>query len=142
MERRLCLCQEPGGHNNKQHHKQLYFGKRSYCFVLTRYDQARLLLLTLNEFTAMSALAKSQKKKAEEYKAEAEKTIAKKSWFSSSKERNQEDAAELYLQAANAYKVGGLSHEAGEMYTKAGEIYRDFLKNPNQSAKAFSDAGK
>lgn len=89
----------------------------------------------------MSAMAQAQKKKAEEYLAEAEKALAKKSWFSTSKERNQEDAAELFLQAANAYKVGGLAQEAGSMYVKVGELYRDHLKNTNEAAKAFSQAG-
>lgn len=90
----------------------------------------------------MSALAKSQKTKAETFIQQAEATLNKKSWFSSSKERNQEDAAEVYLQAANAYKVGGWQQEAGDTYCKAGEIYRDLLKNPNEAAKAYSNAGK
>ncbi|GAX15668.1 alpha-soluble NSF attachment protein [Fistulifera solaris] len=89
----------------------------------------------------MSALAKSQKAKAETFVQQAEATLNKKSWFSSSKERNQEDAAETYLQAANAYKVGGWQQEAGDIYCKAGEIYRDLLKNPNEAAKAYSNAG-
>lgn len=87
-------------------------------------------------------MAKAQKGKAEEYLAEATKALNKKSWFSSSRERNQEDAAELYLQAANAYKVGGLQQEAGETYTKAGELYRDQLSNTSEAAKAFSNAGE
>ena len=90
----------------------------------------------------MSALAQSQKRKAEEYIAQAEATLNKRSWFSSSKERNQEDAAELYLQAANAYKVGGLQQEAGEIYTQAADLFRDKLSNPNEAAKAYSNAGE
>ena len=53
-------------------------------------------------------MAKAQKGKAEAYIKEAEALLAKKSWFSSSKERNVEEAAETYDKAANAYKVGGL----------------------------------
>ena len=90
----------------------------------------------------MSALAKAQKSKAEEYVKQAESSLSKRSWFSSGKERNQEDAAESYLQAANAYKVGGLQQEAGETYSKAGELYRDALKNETEAAKAFSSAGE
>lgn len=90
----------------------------------------------------MSAMAKAQKAKAEEYLAEAQKTLSKRSWFGSGKERNQEDAAELILQAANAYKVGGLQQEAGDAYSRAGGIYRDELKNPNEAAKCFSNAGE
>ena len=89
----------------------------------------------------MSALAKAQKAKALDFVSQAEATLAKKSWFSSSKERNQEDAAELYMQAANAYKVGGFNHEAGDIYKTAGAIYRDKLNNPNEAAKCYSQAG-
>jgi alpha-soluble NSF attachment protein len=89
----------------------------------------------------MSALATAQRKKALEFVAQAEATLSKKSWFSSSKERNQEDAAELYQQAANAYKVGGFGHEAGTIYSQAGEIYRDRLKNPAEASKCYSQAG-
>jgi alpha-soluble NSF attachment protein len=89
----------------------------------------------------MSAMAQAQKKKAVAYLQEAETTIAKKGWFSSSRERNQEDGAELYMQAANAYKVGGLNQEAGDTYVKAGKIYRDSIANPNEAAKCFSQAG-
>jgi alpha-soluble NSF attachment protein len=90
----------------------------------------------------MSAMAQAQKKKAVAYEAEAETTLAKKGWFSSSRERNQEDAAELYMQAANAYKVGGLNQEAGDTYCKAGKLYRDSVGNPNEAAKCYSQAGK
>jgi alpha-soluble NSF attachment protein len=90
----------------------------------------------------MSAMAQAQKKKAVAYEAEAEAMLAKKGWFSSSRERNQEDGAELYMQAANAYKVGGLNQEAGETYVKAGKLYRDSVGNPNEAAKCFSQAGK
>ena len=91
----------------------------------------------------MSALAKTQKKKAVEFAAQAEATLKKKAgWFSgSSKEQNAEDAAELYMQAANAYKVGGMQHEAGEAYVSAGGIYRDKVQNPNEAAKSFTQAG-
>lgn len=89
----------------------------------------------------MSAMAKKQKQKAEEYAAEAEKCLAKKAWFASGRQQNQEDAAELYMQAANAYKVGGLNQEAGDTYVKAGELHRDNLNSPNEAAKCFSQAG-
>lgn len=89
----------------------------------------------------MSALAKTQKAKALELIAQAQACENKKAWFASSKERNLEDAAEAYAQAANAYKVGGFHHEAGDAYVKAGEIYRDKLKNSNEAARSFSQAG-
>jgi alpha-soluble NSF attachment protein len=90
----------------------------------------------------MSAMAKAQKKKAEAYEAEAEKLLAKKSWFSSGKERQAEEAAETFLQAANAYKVGGLNSEAGATYSRVGTIYQGTLSNTNEAAKAFTQAGE
>ena len=92
----------------------------------------------------MSALAKRQKIKAEAYASEAEQSLAKskKAWLASSKERGAEDAAELYLQAANAYKVGGLNQEAGDTYITAGGLYQNTLNNPNEAAKCFTQAGE
>ena len=87
-------------------------------------------------------MAKKQKQKAETLVEEAEKLLAKKGWFSSSRERNAEDAAEVLLQAANAYKVGGLNHEAGAVYSRAAGLYEGDLKNPNEAAKSFQQAGE
>jgi Soluble NSF attachment protein, SNAP len=90
----------------------------------------------------MSALAKTQKIKAEDFINQANALLAKRGWFSSSQERNQEEAAEAFQQAANAYKVGGMAHEAGQAYIKAAELFcGDVLKNPNEAAKAFTQAG-
>jgi Soluble NSF attachment protein, SNAP len=89
----------------------------------------------------MSLLASTQRKKALDLEAQAEALLHKRSWFGAGKERNQEDAAELYAQAANAYKVGGFGHEAGTTYSKAGAIYRDQVKNPSEASKCYSQAG-
>ena len=89
----------------------------------------------------MSALAKSQKKKAEEFCSAAQALATKKGgWFSGSKEKNMEEAAETYGLAANAYKVGGFAQEAGQMYVEAAQLY-DTLKNTSEAAKAYSQAG-
>ncbi|KAG7365120.1 soluble NSF attachment protein, SNAP [Nitzschia inconspicua] len=89
----------------------------------------------------MSAMAKAQKGKAEAFVKEAESLLNKKSWFSSSKERNAEEAAETFEKAANAYKVGGLNQEAGDTYLKVGELYRDKLSDFSNASKAFNNAG-
>lgn len=89
----------------------------------------------------MSAMKKAQKAKAEAFVAEAEGLLSKRSWFSSSKERNAEEAAETYEKAANAYKVGGLNQEAGDTYVRAAELYRDRLSDFNHASKAFNNAG-
>lgn len=89
----------------------------------------------------MSAMAKAQKAKAAVFVKEAEALLSKKSWFSSSKERNAEEAAETFEKAANAYKVGGLNQEAGDAYVKAAELYRDKLSDFNNASKVFNSAG-
>lgn len=89
----------------------------------------------------MSAMAKAQKAKAEAYLKEAESLLSKRSWFSSSKERNSEDAAESFEKAANAYKVGGLNQEAGDTYVKAAELYRDKLSDFSNASKSLNNAG-
>lgn len=89
----------------------------------------------------MSAMAKAQKAKAQVFTKEAEDLLAKRGWFSSSKERNAEEAAESFEKAANAYKVGGLNQEAGDTYAKAAEIYRDRLSDFNNASKTFNNAG-
>jgi len=86
-------------------------------------------------------MAKVQKGKAEAFVAEAEGLLSKRSWFSSSKERNAEDAAEIFEKAANAYKVGGLNQDAGDIYAKVAELYRDSLSDFNNASKAFNNAG-
>ena len=90
----------------------------------------------------MSAMAKAQKSKGDAFVQEAEALLNKKPWFSSSKERNAEDAAETFEKAANAYKVGGLNQEAGDVYSRAAEIYRDKLSNFNDASKCLNNAGK
>jgi alpha-soluble NSF attachment protein len=89
----------------------------------------------------MSTLAKAQKAKGDGFMLEAKKTLNKSAWFSSSKERKFEDAAELYEQAANAFKVGGFHQEAGDAYTEAAKLYRDSLGNMNDASKCLSKAG-
>lgn len=86
-------------------------------------------------------MAKAQKGKADAFVKEAESLLNKKSWFSSSKERNAEEAAETFEKAANAYKVGGLNQEAGDTYLKAGELYRDGMSDFSNASKAFNNAG-
>jgi alpha-soluble NSF attachment protein len=89
----------------------------------------------------MSALASAQRKKAVDFQTQAAAASQKKSWFASGREKNQEEAAELYQQAANAFKVGGFGHEAGAAYMQAASLHRDALKNPVEASKCFSSAG-
>ena len=86
-------------------------------------------------------MAKAQKGKGDGFMLEAKKTLSKKAWLSSSKEKQKEDAAELFEQAANAYKVGGFHQEAGDAYSEAAKIYRDDLGNMNEASKCLSKAG-
>jgi len=88
-----------------------------------------------------SAIAKSQRIKAEVFYSEAEKTLAKKTWFASSTETKYEESAELFDKAANAYKVGGFYSDAGRAYQKAATIYDEKLKAVGDACKALSNAG-
>lgn len=88
----------------------------------------------------MSAMAKAQKAKGDAFAAEAKKFLSKKSWFGSSS-RNQEDAAEAYEKAANAYKVGALNQEAGDAYMRAAEIYSEKLSDLLSASKTLNSAG-
>lgn len=90
----------------------------------------------------MSAVSKQQRVKGDTFLSEAKSTLEKKTWFSSSAEQKYEDAAELFQKAANAYKVGGLSMEAGDAYAKAADIFQNKLKNSMEATKALTDSGK
>lgn len=89
----------------------------------------------------MSALSKQQRTKGESFFAEAESTLGKKTWFASSTERKYEDAAESFQKAANAFKVGGFTDEAGNAYKRASELHKDQLQNLGEASKCLSDAG-
>lgn len=89
----------------------------------------------------MSAMAKAQKGKAEGFIKDAEALLNKKGWFTN-KEKNMEEAAETYEQAANAYKIGGLTQEAGDAYMTAGGIYRDKLSSFHEASKCLNNAGE
>lgn len=89
----------------------------------------------------MSAISKQQRVKGQTFFAEAEKTLAKKTWFSSSTETKNEEAAELFEKAANAFKVGGCHSDAGDSYSRAADIYRDKLNNMGEASKCMSNAG-
>lgn len=73
--------------------------------------------------------------------AEAKATLAKKTWFSSGTEQKNEDAAELYQKAANAFKVGSYFTEAGDAYAKAAAIYKGSLKNGIEASKCMTESG-
>ncbi len=74
--------------------------------------------------------------------SEAKSTLAKKTWFAASTEQKNEDAAELFEKAANAYKVGGFLSEAGDAYSKAAGIFQDKLNNAMEASKSLTNAGK
>jgi alpha-soluble NSF attachment protein len=89
----------------------------------------------------MSAIAKQQRVKGDTFREEAKKTQSKKTWFASSTEQKNEEAAELYMKAANAYKVGGFGMEAGNAYESAAEIYRGSLNNIAEASNCLKQAG-
>lgn len=89
----------------------------------------------------MSAIARAQKTKGENFLNQAQATLQKRTWFASSSEQKYEDAAELFEKAANAYKVGSLFSEAGDAYKRAAKIYSVELKNSGEASKCLTNAG-
>jgi alpha-soluble NSF attachment protein len=89
----------------------------------------------------MSAISKQQKVRGENFIHEAEATLKKKTWFQSGSDQKNEDAAELYQKAANAFKVGGAFNEAGDAYIKAANIYLEKLKNVMEGSTCMTQAG-
>jgi alpha-soluble NSF attachment protein len=89
----------------------------------------------------MSALSKAQRTKGDVFYQEAESTLKKSTWLASSTEQKYENAAESFVKAATAYKVGGCSDEAGAAYRRAADLYKDKLKSLGEASKCLSDAG-
>jgi alpha-soluble NSF attachment protein len=52
------------------------------------------------------------------------------------------DAADLYIQAANAFRMQKMNGEAGKAFEKAAKVHDENLKEPNDAANAMVDAFK
>mmetsp|Transcript_27173 Transcript_27173/g.37670 ORF Transcript_27173/g.37670 Transcript_27173/m.37670 type:complete len:301 (-) Transcript_27173:213-1115(-) len=78
-------------------------------------------------------------KKAEAKIKEAEKKLAAWSLFTP-KQQKEEDAAELYVAAANQYKTGGEWKLAGDTYIKSGELFKS--AGSHEDANSYMEAGK
>jgi len=89
----------------------------------------------------MSTIARQQRVRGDTFLAQADKALAKRTWLASGTEQKHEDAAELYLKAANAYKVGGGFNEAGDAFKKAADIFTNKLKNLMEASSAMTQAG-
>jgi len=89
----------------------------------------------------MSAVARQQRIRGDTFLEEADKTLAKRTWLQSGTEEKHENAAELYLKAGNAYKVGGGFNEAGEAFSKAADIFTNKLKNMVEASNCMTKAG-
>ncbi|KAK0639284.1 soluble NSF attachment protein [Cercophora newfieldiana] len=64
------------------------------------------------------------------------------SFFSSGKEDKYQSAADLYVQAGNAFKLEKHNKEAGAAFEKAASIHRDKLSEPDDAANLMIDAFK
>ncbi|EEY15480.1 vesicular-fusion protein S17 [Verticillium nonalfalfae] len=62
--------------------------------------------------------------------------------FFGGREEKYQDAAELYLQAANAFKMARQPLEAGQAFEKAASIQTTNLKEPDDAANTLVDAFK
>ncbi|KAK4154125.1 soluble NSF attachment protein [Chaetomidium leptoderma] len=62
--------------------------------------------------------------------------------FFSNKEDKYQNAAELYIQAANAYRLERMNKEAGMAFEAAASIHKDKLNEPDDAANHMVDAFK
>lgn len=62
-------------------------------------------------------------------------------WFGSKTDK-YENAASLYTQAANGYRIQKNGKEAGQCFELAARIHGDKLNEPNDMAQAYIDAAK
>ncbi|KAH9907997.1 TPR-like protein [Xylariomycetidae sp. FL2044] len=77
--------------------------------------------------------------------AKADKTLAGASSgfsFFGGREEKYMNAADLYLEAANAFRFQNMSKEAGETFEKAASIQTVQLKEPDDAANTMTDAFK
>ncbi|KAH8888174.1 alpha-soluble NSF attachment protein [Thozetella sp. PMI_491] len=75
----------------------------------------------------------------------AEKTTSSASGgfsFFGGRQDKYQDAADLYIQAANAFRLQGLNKEAGAAFEKAAQIQTVNLKEPDDAANTMIDAFK
>lgn len=62
--------------------------------------------------------------------------------FFGGRDEKYQDAADLYMQAANAFKMQRQSREAGQAFEKAAQIQTNNLKEPDDAANTLVDAFK
>ncbi|KAK3304509.1 soluble NSF attachment protein [Chaetomium strumarium] len=62
--------------------------------------------------------------------------------FFSNKEDKYQNAAELYIQAGNAYRLEKMNREAGQAFEQAAKIHREKLNEPDDAANIMVDAFK
>ncbi|KAK4033077.1 soluble NSF attachment protein [Parachaetomium inaequale] len=62
--------------------------------------------------------------------------------FFSNKEEKYQNAADLYVQAANAYRLERMNKEAGQCFEAAASIHRDKMNEPDDAANLMVDAFK
>jgi alpha-soluble NSF attachment protein len=77
---------------------------------------------------------------AAEKKAEAKSSFFKSMFGGSS--ANAEEAAELFVKAANSFKLAKAWKRAGDAFTRAAETYESSSELSYQAAAKYSDAGK
>ncbi|KAI0013285.1 TPR-like protein [Xylariaceae sp. FL0662B] len=75
----------------------------------------------------------------------ADKTLAAASGgfsFFGGREDKYMNAADLYVEAANAFRMQKMNREAGQAFEKAAEVQRNQLKEPDDAANTLVDAFK
>ena len=86
-------------------------------------------------------LANQQRSRGDAFFAAATKKLSERTWMAAATERKNEEAAGLFEQAANAFKVAGAEKEAGDAFAQAAEVYTDKLSNVLDGSKCWASAG-
>jgi alpha-soluble NSF attachment protein len=89
----------------------------------------------------MSKASDDVNPKAAALEAQAAKLADKFDWFGASREKNQQEAAELYTKAAAQYKISKHFFKAGECYEKSAECCMA-ADNAIEANQAWREAGK
>jgi len=77
--------------------------------------------------------------------SKADKTLASASGgfsFFGNKEQKYQDASDLYIEAANAFRMQHMNREAGSAFEKAAAVQTNNLKEPDDAANTYVDAFK
>lgn len=87
-------------------------------------------------------MAAAQSAKGDQFRADAVKAMNKSSLFSFGSTRKYEDAADLFVKAANSYKLANQSLSAGDAYLEAAEAWSKVGDNASDVVSCVAEAAQ